>query len=182
MQRWQGRIASSTNQIWPCLSPFMFRSVIETMLGTRAMLRWRGLMIRKMLARFSPQMASDPLEHGFPAEPATWKNFYRFFPLANYFGGKVVGKIRGKLGLKKTAESGDGTVDSRLQLWRDERVKELLRPGKMQLASYLDPAALANFLARSQQKEFPFAEQWGRILSLECALQSAARARRMNAE
>jgi hypothetical protein len=24
MQRWQGRIASSTNRLWPCLSPFMF--------------------------------------------------------------------------------------------------------------------------------------------------------------
>lgn len=177
MQRWQGRIASSTNQIWPCLSPFMFRSVVETMLGTRAMLRWRGLMIRKMLARFAPQMARYRLEHGFPAEPANWKNFYRFFPLANYFGGKVMGKISGKLGLKKTAEPGDGSVDSQLQLWRDERVEQLLTPAKMQLAAYVDPAALGNFLTRSRQKGFPFAEQWARILSLECALQAAARAR-----
>jgi hypothetical protein len=179
MQRWQGRIASGTNQIWPCLSPFMFRSVIEIMLGTGTMLRWRGLMIRKMLARFSPQMANYPLEHGFPAAPATWKNFYRFFPLAKYFGGKVAGKIGGKLGFEKTAESSDnGVTDPRLQLWRDERVKELLRPADMQLASSLDLAALANFLTRSQQKGFPFGEQWARILSLECALQTAARGRR----
>ncbi len=182
MQRWQGRIASSTNQIWPCLSPFMFRSVIERMLGTGAMLRWRGLMIRKMLARFSPQMAHYPLEHGFPAEPATWNNFYRFLPLANYFGGKVIGKISGKLGLKKAAKSAEGSIDPRLQLWRDEQVKELLQPANMQLASYVDSAVLANFMTRSRQREFSFADQWARILSLECALQAAARARRNIAE
>src|SRR4029077_20823790 len=93
MQRWQGRIASSTNQLWPCLSPFLFRSVLETMLRTRALLRWRSLLIRKMLARFQPEMAAYPHEHGFPVEPTTWKNFYRFWPLASYFGHKVTGKL-----------------------------------------------------------------------------------------
>jgi len=39
MHRWQGRIASSTNQIWPCLSPFMFRSILEVMLQTDHHLR-----------------------------------------------------------------------------------------------------------------------------------------------
>ncbi|HJT75929.1 MAG TPA: hypothetical protein VJ739_01905, partial [Gemmataceae bacterium] len=29
MQRWQGRIASSTDQLWPCLQPFLCRSVLE---------------------------------------------------------------------------------------------------------------------------------------------------------
>ena len=104
MQRWQGRIASSTNQIWPCLSPFLFRSVLETMLRTRALLRWRSLLVRKMLARFQPEMAAYPLEHGFPAEPTTWKNFYRFWPLASYFGRKVAGKLARTMGVHRTAE------------------------------------------------------------------------------
>ncbi len=32
MQRWQGRIASSTSRIWPCLSPFSFRRPMEAAL------------------------------------------------------------------------------------------------------------------------------------------------------
>jgi hypothetical protein len=178
MQRWQGRIASSTNQIWPCLSPFMFRSVLETMLAARAMLRWRSLMIRKMLARFSPRIADYPLEHGFPAEPATWKNFYRFFPLATYFGGKVLHKIAGKFASGRAIKSAHESFNPRMQLWSGEEVKEVLRPEKMELADSLDSIALAGFLIRSQQPEFAFGEQWARVLSLECALQAANRARR----
>jgi hypothetical protein len=176
MQRWQGRIASSTNQMWPCLSPFMFRSVLEIMLSARAMLRWRSLMVRKMLSEFSPRLAEYPLEHGFPAEPTTWGNFYRFFPLATYFGEKVARKIRGKLGMHgKLKDDGD---DSRMQLWRQEEVKEFLRPEKMELSHSLDSAALANFLIRSQQPFFEFGEQWARMLSLECALQAIHRVSR----
>jgi len=182
MQHWQGRIASSTNQIWPCLSPFMFRSVLETMLGTRAMLRWRGLMIRKMLARFSPRMADYPLEQGFPAQPVTWKNFYRFLPLVSYFGEKVIAKAAGKVTGRRIGESSNARIEPRLQLWREEQVKEVLRPTNMELAGSLDSSTVANFLNRSQQKEFPFSEQWARVLSLECALRAATHARRKFAE
>jgi hypothetical protein len=173
MHRWQGRIASSTNQMWPCLSPFMFRSVLETMLKTRAMSRWRSLLIRKMLARYSPTMAAYPLEHGLPAEPTTWRNFYRFFPLAKYFGEKVTGKI----GLRRKTRAKLDGADSRLQLWSHEPVQELLRPSSMKLTGTMDPSALSGFLDRSKQNSFDFAEQWARVLSLECALRVADRAR-----
>lgn len=173
MQRWQGRIASSTNQIWPCLSPFMFRSVLETMLETQAMSRWRSLMIRKMLARHSPTMAAYPLEHGFPAEPTTWKNFYQFFPLAKYFAEKVAGRI----GLRRKQMTKPEGADLRLQLWSQEPVQELLRPSNMKLGGTMDSSALTSFLERSKQKDFHFAEQWARVLSLECALRVADRAK-----
>jgi hypothetical protein len=180
MQRWQGRIASSTNQIWPCLSPFMFRSVLETMLKTRSLLRWRSLLIRKMLAKFSPRMADHPLEHGFPAQPATWKNFYRFYPLVAYFGEKALVKAGGKLGLHRAARYNSGPRP-RLQLWRDERVRELLRPANMKLTAWLDSAALEDFLKRSQTEDFLFGDQWARLLSLEFALRVATRARQGSA-
>jgi hypothetical protein len=175
MQRWQGRIASSTNQIWPCLSPFMFRSVLEIMLGTEGILRWRGLMIRKMLGKFSPQLADYPLEHGFPAAPASWKNFYRFFPLAGYFTRKVTAKVAGRLVRPPKGES-DGHIPPRLQLWQDERVKELLDASQMKLCKWMDFDPLQDFLRRSQRNSFSHGQQWARILSLECALQAAERA------
>src|ERR1700683_5368 len=178
MQRWQGRIASSTNQIWPCLSPFMFRSVLETMLAARAMSRWRSLMIREMLTKFSPRIADFPLEHGFPAQPVTWKNFYRFFSLATYFGGKVLDKISGKFALPRAVQSEHTNFDPRVQLWGAEQVKEVLRPATMELAASLDSAALEDFLVRSQRQDFALGEQWARMLSLECALRAAKSARK----
>jgi hypothetical protein len=178
MQRWQGRIASSTNQIWPCLSPFMFRSVLETMLAARAMSRWRSLMIREMLTKFSPRIADFPLEHGFPAQPVTWKNFYRFFSLATYFGGKVVDKLSRKFAPRRAVQSEHTNFDPRVQLWGEEQVKEVLRPATMELAASLDSAALEDFLVRSQRQDFAFGEQWARMLSLECALRAAKSARK----
>jgi hypothetical protein len=177
MQHWQGRIASSTNQIWPCLSPFMFRSVLEPMLETRALLRWRSLLVRKMLAKFSPRMAAYPLEHGFPAEPTTWRNFYRFTPLGVYFAEKVVRKVKGKLGERKAATSTGSRLTPRLQLWNDERVVEVLRPAHMKLNAWMDVNALEDFLGRSQGASFAFGDQWARLLSLECTLRSVERGR-----
>ena len=165
MQRWQGRIASSTNRIWPCLSPFMFRSVLETMLQTFSLLRWRSLLIRKMLAKFSPRLAGRPLEHGFPAQPATLKNFYRFSPLIPYFTGKV-GR---KLGLRAGAVHGDD-FRSPAQLRHNEQIREILNPANMKLGSWLDPVQLKSFLKRSEEAGFPFGDQWARLLTLEYAL------------
>jgi hypothetical protein len=176
MQRWQGRIASSTNQIWPCLSPFMFRSVLETMLQTQSLLRWRSLLIRKMLGKFSPRIAEHRLEHGFPAEPSNWRNFHRFYPLAGYFGRKVLNKFGGRLGFHHAARR-DRIINARLQLWRDERVQELLRPANMKLSAWMDSAALEDFLKRSQGENFQLSGQWGRLLTLECALRVATRQR-----
>ena len=178
MQRWQGRIASATNRIWPCLSPFMFRSVLEAMLSVRTILRWRSLLIRKMLAKYSPQMAAQPLEHGFPAQPATWRNFYRFAPLATYFGKKAVAKVRRKQGLHRTIGADRKGPIPRLQLWSDERVKEALSPAKMKVTALLDPTKLNIFLENSRKESFDFDEQWARLLTLECALRSAASARK----
>jgi hypothetical protein len=132
-----------------------------------------------MLAKFSPQMASFPLEHGFPAEPTTWKNFYRFLPLATYFGEKVAKKVRGKLGLHRTELSNNKIKEPRLQLWRDERVKELLVAQKMKLGTLTDTKILESFLRRSQEANFTYGDQWARIVSLECALQAGARARKI---
>jgi hypothetical protein len=176
MQRWQGRIASSTNQIWPCVSPFMFRPILETMLETRWLLRWRSLLIRKVLKKFSAQLADQPLEHGFPAQPATWKNWYRFSPLLTYFGEKTRAKISRQLGLPRAAGC-HTTLGPRKQLWGDEQVRELLRPASMKLSAWVDSAALQNFLERSERQDFPFGDQWARLVSLECALRVASQVR-----
>ena len=170
MQRWHGRIMSSTNRLWPCVSPFMFRSVLEVMLATSAIDRQRSLLIRRMLAKFQPKWANYPLEHGYPAAPATWKNFYRFTPLAPYYAGRVLNKIKSRIGWRNPTATLSSLARQRLQLWSQPDVRELLDPQKMQLATTLDPNGLKSFLHHSQQTHFPHDEQFTRVLSLEIAL------------
>jgi len=182
MQRWQGRIASATNQLWPCLSPFMFRSVLETMLQARALTRWRSLLIRKMLTKFAPRIANYPLEHGFPAAAANIGNFYRFAPLIPYFAKKVSRRVGVNLNARGASPTGGaGTASqSRLHLYQDEELRDVLRPAEMKLGGWLEPDALKNFLSRSREPDFRYGDQWARMLSLECALREAARVRRLH--
>ncbi len=177
MQRWQGRIASSTNQIWPCLSPFLFRSVMETMLQTTVRLRRRSLLIRKMLLRFQPRLAEFPLEHGYPAVPATWKNIHRFWPLLTYYGEKVATKVAGKIGKQTTPRSPSPTFQLRSHLWQEEEVQDLLNAATTRLDTMIDRTALAKFLQQSQHPSFAWHEQWARILTMEYALRMGERLR-----
>lgn len=172
MQRWHGRIMSSTNRLWPCASPFMFRTVLEVMLATRARDRQRSLLIRRMLAKFQPKWANYPLEHGYPSAPATWKNFYRFAPLAQYYAGRVVSKIKNQVGWSSSSATLLPLAKQRLQLWSQQDVRALLNPEEMRLAPALDCDGLKSFLQRSQQAHFPYDEQFTRILTLEIALRA----------
>lgn len=97
MQRWQGRIASSTDQIWPCVSPFMFRSILEIMLRAEPRARHRSLLVRAMLARHSPAWAAYPLEHGYPAQPFSIGNAWRFLPLGAHYAHKIVQRTKSKV-------------------------------------------------------------------------------------
>ncbi|HEV2960493.1 MAG TPA: hypothetical protein VG649_01610 [Candidatus Angelobacter sp.] len=172
MQHWHGRIMSSTNRLWPCVSPFMFRSVLEVMLSTRARDRQRSLLIRRMLARFQPEWADYPLEHGYPAAPATWKNFYRFAPLAGYYAGRIIRKVSNRIGWSSPRAILSILAQQRLQLWSQDDLRCLLDPRQMRLGQVLHQPGLNAFLQRSQEAAFPFDEQWTRMLTLELALQT----------
>jgi hypothetical protein len=168
---WQGRIASSTNQLWPCLSPFGLRSVLAIVLQTAPHLRLRSLLVRKMLAAYTPQLAAFPLDRGYPALPATWGNFYRFWPLPVYFGKRVFAKMARVIRSNEAASIAQGSVLSlRLQLWREEAVHEILCHETKKLETIVEKSALDDFLSRSQQQRFPYDAQWRRLLSLQAAL------------
>src|SRR5262249_19461631 len=97
MHRWQGRIASSTDQIWPCLSPFLFRSVLETVLETEARYRKHNRMARRAMAGLQPELAAEPLDAGYPPIPLTMKTLIRFIPAFPLYAGKVLNKAARKL-------------------------------------------------------------------------------------
>jgi len=171
MQRWQGRIASSTNQVWPCLSLFMLRSVLETILMIKANLRQRSLLSRRVMSDFEPRLGEFPLEHGFPALPVTWRNAYRFWPVFGYYGKRILAKASRRTGWKRSSATlVPGNLPPRLKLWREEEVQKLLDPGEMKLGRVADRKALGSFLSNSKRQDFPFDGQWASMLSLECAL------------
>ncbi len=171
MHRWQGRIASATDQLLPCLSPFMLRPALEVMLQATPRIRQRSLLVRAMLQRLQPRLAAVPLEHGYPAEPFGLTNFHRFAPLLTSYAGKAWHKAQRML-VGQTPSVTSSTA--RLQLWRDPAVQDLLTPERMRLAEVLSPAALSAFLQASRQTNFSYEQQWGRVLSCEMALRAAA--------
>jgi len=172
MQRWQGRIASSTNRLWPCLSPFLFRSVLETMLKTVVPLRRRSLLIRKMIEGLDPAMAKFPLEHGYPALPVRWDTFLRFWPLPVHYSKKVFWKISRRLS-RTTTKNGQFSYQSsvRKNLWEDGEVRDLLEPKFMKTRVLCEDSLLKEFLCQSRNPGFPFHEEWARLLSLEYTLE-----------
>jgi len=171
MQRWQGRIASSTNRLWPCLSPFLFRSVLETMLKIVFPLRRRSLLVRKMIERLDPSMARFPLEQGYPALPVRWDTFVRFWPLPVHFGSKVFWKISRVLNPSKTKNDQFSRQSLiRKKLWEDGEVQALLEPKYMKTRALCDNDLLDEFVRQSRNPGFPYHDQWARLLSLEYTL------------
>ena len=167
MQRWQGRIASSTNRLWPCLSPFIFKSTLEVILQTESSLRKRSLMIRKMLRARQPTLANFPLEHGYPAVPANPANLLRFLPLLNYYRTKVLRKA----GLRNHSNSAQVECKApRLSLWDEPEVRAMLKPECMRSIELFDQDALTTFLSRSRETNFSEDSEWRRLLTIECAL------------
>ncbi len=170
MQRWQGRIASSTNKIWPCLSPFMFRSVLETMLLTSFAGRQRSLVVRKMLAQYQPEIAEFPLEHGYPAVPATIWNLPKFWPIIPSYGRRAAKKLNS---YRRRGISPQATNNARLRLWTVPEIRKLLDSETMKTAAIFEPSALASFLKGSQVPDFSRSAEFNRILSLEMAIAGA---------
>jgi hypothetical protein len=169
MHRWQGRIASSTNRIWPCLSPFMFRSVLEIMLAAQTRARRGSLLIRQMLSESNPAWANAPLEDGTPCLPVTWKNFHRFAPRIGYYAKKALRRASRIAGRATNAHGGAAQESPRAQLWRQEEVRAILDPRVMRTSTLFETDALRLFLQRSQGGEFANDAQWNRLLTLECA-------------
>ena len=159
----------------------MFRSVLETMLAIQVRLRRRGVVIRQMLSEFRPDWAAVPLEHGYPAMPATWKTLHKFLPVLGHYGRKAASKVLGKFGGHRERNPPQpGSTPIRLQLWSEERVRTVLDYRTMSLNGLLDPAALRDFLKKSENAGFPFDAEWRRLLSLEYTLRTlkGARAKR----
>lgn len=172
MQRWQGRIASSTDQLWPCLSPFLFRSVLETSLQVPARDRRDSGLVRRLLLDLHPPFANAPLEHGYPPLPITWKTVHRFWPVPVYYGRRVINKVLGTRAAAAPASPNGGPP--RLRFAPLEEIRDLLQPTEMRLGALVGKDALTRFLERPEAGD-SYEQTWTRVLSLEFALRTLER-------
>ncbi|MGH9840987.1 MAG: hypothetical protein ACREEM_19710, partial [Blastocatellia bacterium] len=93
MQRWQGRIASSTDQIWPCLSIFLFRSVMETTLQATPRVRKNSRLARRMIRALQPELAAHRFDSAVLAMPLTLTAWPKFLPALAHLAGKAGRKL-----------------------------------------------------------------------------------------
>lgn len=168
-QRWYGRIASSTDQLWPCMSFFLLRTIVVPMLTTTTRSRERSLLFRRLLADTQPALAEEPLDLGYPPLPVSWRTLHRFWPILPLYGGKVVNRVRRRIA-PPSPDPAAGLVSPRIRLWQDPQVRELLAAAQMESTAILEPAAVGRFLQASRQPVFGASGQWALLLSLELTL------------
>jgi hypothetical protein len=166
MQRWQGRIASSTNRIWPCWSPFLFRRPLEAALSAPPDVRVRHRLTRRLLEHLDPKLARIPLAGGYPALPLRLTNLHLFGPLAAEVCWKLANRLRLPGGGGRSPGRG-ASPNPLLKLWRLEEFGELLRPEGMVTRHFYRADQLAGLLAASRQPSFGAAGAVGRVLTLE---------------
>ncbi|MGQ0553907.1 MAG: asparagine synthase-related protein [Planctomycetota bacterium] len=94
MQRWAGRLASSTDRLWPCYSPFLFRAPLETALAAPVALRRHDGLARRLIERLHPALAALPMANGAPALPLRPSNALRFLPLLPDLARRVAARLR----------------------------------------------------------------------------------------
>lgn len=166
MQRWQGRITSSTNQLWPAFSPIGFAQVLDPILSAKAKTRFRSLLVRRFFERFTPQLARIPLEHGYPPMPANLFNLWRFSPLAMHYGGKIWNKLAAKIGMTsktapRTAQPDDKELMSEIGIWEWLQSPLILQSG------LFDDKALHSLFEKNSLTSGSRVEQWRRMMTLE---------------
>jgi hypothetical protein len=163
MSGWQARIASSTNRIWPCLSPFLFRSVFELPLRANVSAVRNGRLVRRMLQRNAPELARFQLADGHPAELLGWDNAHRFLPHLARIGGKVLSRLTRPLRSRAGAASSASAP--------------ALEPlsSRLQGVDFIDAEALERFEADAAEAGFGYHDQRLRLRTLDRCL--AARER-----
>lgn len=166
MQRWQGRITSATNQLWPAFSPIGFAQVLDPILAAKADTRFRSLLARRLFQRFAPPLARIPLEHGYPPVPVSPFNLWRFSPLLTHYGGKAINKVAAKLGMARKPATQTVRPDG-TELLRKTGIAEWQQSPLILHSGLFDEQALRNLLDKNSLTSGSRVEQWRRLMTVE---------------
>jgi asparagine synthase (glutamine-hydrolysing) len=172
MQRWGGRIASSTLRIRPIASPFFFLGAMEAALSAPPWRRFGGRMAQGLAEHLNPQLAGLPMAGGYPALPVRLGTLHRFAPLGKELLDRAWGRILRKVGRRFASEAG---APKPMPVW-DVRslpeVPDLLRPEALLTRDLYDDAALRAFVESARAGPEVPKLNLGCILTLELAMRS----------
>jgi hypothetical protein len=160
LERWQGRLASSTNRVAPNVSPLAFREPMEAALTATPPQRVRGRLPRRLLQYLNPRLAALPLAQGYPAMPLRLTTCHRFGPLAVEVGRAVLKR----LGTRSPAIP---HVNSYRDLWSVEEAREVLNPGSMLTIGLYKPASLTALFADVRNTYSRQIHSFRRVVTLE---------------
>lgn len=172
MQRWQGRIASNTNQIWPAMAPLGFTSVLTPMLAAQPSSRLRSLLPRHLFATRNEKLADIPLEHGYPPTVAKFNNLHRFAPVYFHYQHKVIQKIAAKLRPTASAETPPPTAYVRYQTLFDQGLSKLLASPRLLESPVFEESTTYALLNPSIPLGGYKLVQWERLITLEYSLRT----------
>lgn len=172
MQRWQGRIASNTNQIWPAMAPLGFTSVLTPMLAAQPSSRLRSLLPRYLFATRHEQLANIPLEHGYPPMVAKLNNLHRFAPVYFHYQHKIIHKIFAKIRPTASLKAQPPSARDRYQSLFDQGLDKLLAAPRLLDSPLFDELSTLALLNQSAPLGGYKLEQWERLVTLEYTLQS----------
>lgn len=91
MRSWQGRIASSTNKIWPCFSPLMFRSMLELLLSMSRTCKTRDKLYKDYFYNYNDKLGGCETSSGMSAMSSSTFNVYQNIQALS---GKAVARAR----------------------------------------------------------------------------------------
>lgn len=165
MHRWQGRISSSTQRIWPGASPFMFSRPMELSLAMPGVRRARLAFTTRLIEHLNPRLAALPLEYGYPALPLRPTNFHRFLvPGFREYWPKVLKKA----GLRRANTTPGGAApDFTLSLLSLDDVRSLLDPATMASSFLYRRETLSAWLGALARPDNRERNRLGRVLTLE---------------
>jgi hypothetical protein len=166
MERWQGRIASSTNQLWPAVSPWGFQAVLRRVLTAHPLARRNSLLTRAFTARFAPELADELLFTGNPARPFEWRHAARFLPALGWYAKRA----RQKLAARGVRVEPPATPSAQVRqplLCADPAFAAMLAQPALAETRLFDRNALAQTLAPAVPRSDAGYVLWRRLATLE---------------
>lgn len=175
MERWQGRLASCTNQLWPAISPWGFQEPLTQMLTSSPAMRRNGLLTRAFTLAYAPALAKEPLYTGNPAMPFSLRHAHRFLPVVPYFADRAWQKVHARL--HHAEPDGAPSASARQPLLcADLEIRKWLAEPLLAESGLFDKDVLVKLLSPDQPQTARMYQLWCRLLTLEAALRLQVKA------
>jgi hypothetical protein len=171
MERWQGRIASSTNQIWPAVSPWGFQDSLPVLLTAHPCARRNSLLTRAYTTFAAPVLADELLFTGNPARPYSWKHAVAFLPAFAWYAGRARAKLQSRFG-SRSSSAMRSAAEREPHASRATEFKEWLAQPALAGTGLFDESELLTALAPLQPRDEIGALRWRRLATLELVVRA----------